>query len=266
MAGSVHWALIVVRGTLSSWARCPVNSVLDSSNTAGTAPGGLPGQAFLLDATGPLSRFQGPKFRQGMDRFNVRSDPVVRPAQGLARIGSGCHVSVGGTFRCSPPRRSSPYTACCLSLSTQASRSPSRPHPRSRCPARSPGESNRPPAPPLPTPRPAAGPHVPPAHLLQKALAGAVRCRQRPLMGGLHLVLDPHTELAEKALRVPDLPTLVREKVPVAASGSARVLHVTHRLLPSPRPFRRCPRESPTTVGCHPSHGLCGPRRATGLQ
>jgi len=199
MAGSVHWALIVVRGTLSSWARCPVNSVLDSSNTAGTAPGGLPGQAFLLDATGPLSRFQGPKFRQGMDRFNVRSDPVVRPAQGLARIGSGCHVSVGGTFRCSPPRRSSPYTACCLSLSTQASRSPSRPHPRSRCPARSPGESNRPPAPPLPTPRPAAGPHVPPAHLLQKALAGAVRCRQRPLRGGLHLVLDPHTELAESA-------------------------------------------------------------------
>jgi len=38
MAGSVHGALIAVRGTLSSWACCPVNSVLDSSNTAGTAP------------------------------------------------------------------------------------------------------------------------------------------------------------------------------------------------------------------------------------
>jgi len=265
MAGSVHWALIVVRGTLSSWARCPVNSVLDSSNTAGTAPGGPPGQAFLLDATGPLSRFQGPKFRQGMDRFNVRSDRVVRPAQGLARIGSGCHVSVGGTFRCSPPRRSSPYTACCLSLSTQASRSPSRPHPRSRCPARSPGESNRPPAPPLPTPRPAAGPHVPPAHLLQKPSPG------------------PSGAASGRS--------------GVVCTWSSTLIPSSRKSAPGPGPTDTCSGESPRSsfrlgprTPCHSSsasfsspistlpqrksndswlsspHGLCGPRRATGLQ
>jgi len=33
-------------------------------------------------------------------------------------MGSACHVSVGGMLGCSSPRRSSPYTACCLSFST----------------------------------------------------------------------------------------------------------------------------------------------------
>jgi len=144
MAGSVHWALIVVRGTLSSPASCarrPVNSVLGSSNTAGTAArGGLSGQALLLGAGGPLSRFQGPRFRQGMDRFNVRSDPLVRPAGP-----DGIWVSK------------------------------------------------------IPSP----------------GLSGAASGRSVFFTWSSY----PHTELAEKALRVGDLPIPVREKVPVVASG-----------------------------------------------
>lgn len=78
-------------------------------------PGGPPGQAFLLGAGGPLSRFRVPS--SGMV-WIASMFAVIRSCAPLARMGSACHVSVGGMLGCSSPRRSSPYTACCLSLST----------------------------------------------------------------------------------------------------------------------------------------------------
>ncbi len=144
MAGSVHWALIVVRGTLSSPASCarrPVNSVLGSSNTAGTAArGGLSGQALLLGAGGPLSRFQGPRSAK------VWIASMFAVIRSCARLGpDGIWVSK------------------------------------------------------IPSP----------------GLSGAASGRSVVFTWSSY----PHTELAEKALRVGDLPIPVREKVPVVASG-----------------------------------------------